>query len=280
LRILPFALLLLLGAALFAEPPVPTSARAQPNLAVAEGKADRTVAPDAPRPVPAPAPQAQGDSAAVQGPRNFGFFSPLARPLFWVLQSLQRLSGNWGWALVLFALLLRLALWPLTTHSTRHSLRTAELERLRPTPAPGDPAQQQKDRLAFYARNGHNPMGGCLAALVPMPIFLAIYGMFRGVAELRHAPWALWLQDLAGKDPYYVLPVLLALAMVAQQALTPPPADPGPTRLLPWLMPVVMLFAFANLPAGLNLFYLVFNLTGLAQTWWLTRTYQPQPVLA
>jgi YidC/Oxa1 family membrane protein insertase len=112
-----------------------------------------------------------------------------------------------------------------------------------------------------------------------VPVFLAIYGMLGNVFELRHAPWLLWIRDLSCQDPCYVLPILLCVGMIAQQAMAPPLGDPTQRKVMLFLMPVLLLFMFAKLPSGLNLYYLSFNLAGMAQTWWVTRTYRPLPVI-
>ena len=104
--------------------------------------------------------------------------------------------------------------------------------------------------------------------------------MLGNVFELRHAPWTLWIHDLSGKDPFYALPILLCLGMLAQQAMAPAAGDPAQRRMMMFVMPVMLLFMFATLPSGLNLYYLSFNLVGMAQTWWVTRNHRPLQVIA
>lgn len=217
---------------------------------------------------------------------DYGFFGPLGRALYLGLNLLHAALPNWGWALVVFSALLRLLLWPLNTKSVVQALRTRDLEphvkalQARRKDAGGTRAEQQQEVMAFYKRNGHNPMGGCLTALIQMPVFLALYSMLGNVFELRNAPWMFWIRDLSGKDPYFVLPILLCVGMFAQQAAAPPAGDPAQRRMMLVVMPLMMLFMFASLPAGLNLYYLVFNGVGMIQTWWVTRTYQSRPVVA
>jgi YidC/Oxa1 family membrane protein insertase len=228
----------------------------------------------------------QAPSLAAFGPDfprilDFGWFGAVGQVLFQGLHLLQSAIPNWGWALVLFSVLLRLLLWPLNSRAILQGLRGRELApQVQAIQARHSGAEQQKEVMAFYQRNGHNPMGGCLGSLAQMPILFALYGMLGNVFELRHAPWLFWIRDLAVPDPLYVLPILLGLAMAAQQSLSPTVGDPAQGRLLRLLMPAVMVLMFAAMPAGLNLYYLAFNLVGLAQTGWLTRNYQPRPVLA
>jgi YidC/Oxa1 family membrane protein insertase len=220
--------------------------------------------------------------------QDFGFFGSVAKFLFWVLRAIHRAIGNWGWAILIFTVVLRFALWPLNTKMVVSQLRMKDLEPHQKALQAkyekfgndmAKKAEMQKELMAFYKKNGHNPMGGCLPMLLQMPVFLALWSMLTNVFELRQAPFALWIHDLSAKDPYYVLPVLLGLSMVAQSALAPPMGDPQQRKMMMILMPVMMVFFFAQSPAGLALYYMMFNLIGLLQTWWVRRTYQPLPVV-
>jgi YidC/Oxa1 family membrane protein insertase len=220
--------------------------------------------------------------------QDFGFFGSVAKFLFWVLRAIHGTVGNWGWAILLFTIVLRFALWPLNTKMVVSQLRMKDLEphqkviQAKYEKFGGDmakKAEMQKELMDFYKKNGHNPMGGCLPMLLQMPVFLALWSMLTNVFELRHAPFALWIHDLSAKDPFYVLPVLLGASMVAQSALAPPMGDPQQRKMMMVLMPVMMVFFFAQSPAGLGLYYLMFNLIGLLQTWWVRRTYKPLPVV-
>ena len=122
-------------------------------------------------------------------------------------------------------------------------------------------------------------MGGCLPRLVQMPVFFALWSALNAVFELRHAPFIFWIQDLSARDPFFVLPVLLGASMVAQSAMTPAAGDPMQRKMMMWLMPAMMVFFFAQTPAGLCVYYLTFSLVHMGQTWWIMRTYKPQPVV-
>ena len=218
---------------------------------------------------------------------DFGFFGAVAKVFFLVLYWIHRFVPNWGWAIILFTLLLRMLLWPLNTKSTVNMLRMKDFEphqkalQAKYEKFGGDmtkKAEMQKELMALYKKNNHNPMGGCLPAIVQMPVFFALWSMLNAVYELRHAPWLGWITDLSAKDPHYVLPVLLGVSMLAQQAVTPAVGDPAQRKMMLFLMPAMMTFFFISMPSGLCLYYFEYNLVGLAQTWWLRRNYVGQEI--
>ena len=218
---------------------------------------------------------------------DYGFFGAVAQLLFWLLRMVYRVVGNWGWAIVLFTVIIRLATWHLNTKQTISMLRMKDFEphqkalQAKYEKFGGDmtkKAEMQKELMALYKKNGHNPMGGCLPMLLQMPIFLALWSMLNAVFELRHAPFFGWITDLSAKDPYYIFPVLMGASMFAQQAITPAVGDPAQRKMMLVLMPAMMTFFFAQSPAGLTIYYFVFNMIGLAQSWWIMRTYEPQPI--
>jgi len=218
---------------------------------------------------------------------DWGFFGYVAKGLFMFLKAIHAVFPNWGWAIILFTLLIRLALWPFNTKTTIQALRAKDLEpHQKALQAKYEKfgndmtkkAEMQKELMAFYKKNGHNPLGGCLPMLLQLPIFFALWSMLNAVYDLRHAPWIFWITDLSTYDHFYVLPVLLGISMLVQQIATPAMGDPTQRKMMMYLMPAMMTFMFWTFPAGLNLYYLVFNLVGLLQTWWVKRTYTPQPV--
>ena len=229
---------------------------------------------------------------------DFGFFGLVAKAMFWILLSIQTLVPNWGWAIVVFSVLLRLALWPLNNKTTIQLMRMKDLEpHQKALQAKYEKfgndmqkkAEMQKELMAFYKKNGHNPMGGCLPMLLQMPVFFALWSMLSAVFELRHAHWIFWIKDLSQAEvlfrvpilgfPIGALPILLGASMIAQQMMTPATGDPAQRKMMMFLMPAMMTFFFANTPAGLCLYYLIFNLIGMGQTWWVMRNYKPQPVV-
>ena len=218
---------------------------------------------------------------------DYGFFGAVSHLLFWILKKVHGLVGNWGWSIVIFTLIIRLATWHLNTKQTISMLRMKDFEphqkalQVKYEKFGGDmtkKAEMQKELMALYKKNGHNPMGGCLPMLLQMPIFLALWSMLNNVYELRHAPFFGWITDLSAKDPYYIYPVLMGASMFAQQALTPAMGDPAQRKMMLVMMPAMMTFMFAQSPAGVAVYYFVFNMIGLAQTWWIMRSYQPQPI--
>ena len=218
---------------------------------------------------------------------DYGFFGAVSHLLFWLLKKVHALVGNWGWAIVIFTVIIRLATWHLNTKQTISMLRMKDFEpHQKALQAKYEKfgndmtkkAEMQKELMALYKKNGHNPMGGCLPMLLQMPIFLALWSMLNNVYELRHAPFFGWITDLSTKDPYYIFPVLMGASMFAQQAMTPAVGDPSQRKMMLVMMPAMMTFFFAQSPAGVAVYYFVFNMIGLAQTWWIMRSYQPQPI--
>ena len=218
---------------------------------------------------------------------DYGFFGAVAQGLFWILKKLHALVGNWGWAIVIFTVVIRLATWHLNTKQTISMLRMKDFEpHQKALQAKYEKfgndmtkkAEMNKELMELYKKNGHNPMGGCLPMLLQMPIFLALWSMLNAVFELRQAPFFGWITDLSGKDPFYIYPVLMGASMFAQQYVTPAVGDPAQRKMMLVLMPVMMTFMFASSPAGLTIYYFVFNMIGLGQTWWIMRSYQPEPI--
>ena len=235
------------------------------------------------------APGAPDQGAMFKQVVDFGFFGLVAKLLFVILRGLHSVVPNWGWSIILLTLVIRGSLWPLNTKTTVQMLRMKELEpyqkalQAKYAKFGNDmtkKGEMQKELMAFYKKNGHNPMGGCLPMVLQMPVFFALWSMLNAVYELRHAPFLGWLVDLSAQDPYFILPVLMGGSMIVQQAMTPAVGDPAQRKMMMVLMPVMFSFFFARTPSGLCLYYLMFNLIGILQTWLVKRTYKPQPVVA
>lgn len=220
---------------------------------------------------------------------NFGFFGSVAKLLFVALKAIQKVVPDWGWAIVIFTVLLRLLLWPLNTKQIVNMLRMKDFaphqqalqEKYKKYGSDmAKKAEMQKELMALYKKNDHNPLGGCLPMLVQMPVLFALWSMLLNVYDIHKAPWhATWIHDLSAKDPYYIIPVLMGASMIVQQFLTPTTGvDPTQRKMMMYFMPVFMVFIFAQTPAGLTLYYLVYNLMGLLQTWVVMRSYAPQPI--
>lgn len=218
---------------------------------------------------------------------DYGFFGAVAQLFFWVLQKLYLVIGNWGWAIIVFTVILRILTWQLNSKQIVSMLRMKDFEpyqkalQARYEKFGNDmtkKAEMQKELMALYKKNGHNPMGGCLPMLLQMPVFLAFWSMLNAVFELRHAPFFGWIHDLSVHDPYYIYPVLMGASMFVQQAMTPATGDPAQRKMMMILMPVMMVVMFAKLPVGVIIYYFASNLIGIAQTWWVKRNYVPQPI--
>ena len=220
---------------------------------------------------------------------NFGFFGSVAKLLFVALKAIQKVVPDWGWAIVLFTVLLRLALWPLNSKQIRSMLRMKDFEPHQKALQEkykkfgsdmAKKAEMQKELMELYKKNGHNPLGGCLPMLVQMPVLFALWSMLLNVYDIHKAAWhPTWIHDLSMKDPLYIIPVLMGASMIAQQMMTPTTGvDPTQRKMMMFFMPVFMVFIFAQTPAGLTLYYLIYNLMGLLQTWLVMRSYRPEPI--
>lgn len=200
---------------------------------------------------------------------DYGWLTIIAAPLFWVLSSIQKLVHNWGVAIILLTVLIKLAFYPLSAASYRSMAQMRELApRLqRMKEQYGDDRQKMHQAMMeLYKTEKINPMGGCLPILVQIPVFIALYWVLLGSVEMRHAPFALWIDDLSATDPYYVLPVLMGITMIIQTRLNPTPPDPIQARIMT-IMPVVFSIFFFWFPAGLVLYWLINNVLSIAQQW-------------
>lgn len=203
---------------------------------------------------------------------DYGYMTLLARPLFWVLNQIHNLVNNWGLAIILLTLLIKLVFYKLSEKSFKSM---AHMRRAQPK------IQQLKDRygddrekmgramMDLYKKEKINPLGGCLPILVQIPVFIALFWMLLGSVELRHAPFMLWIQDLSARDPFFVLPLLMGLSMYLQQKLNPPPVDPLQQKIFTAL-PFVFTIFFAFFPAGLVLYWLTNNVLSIAQQYYIT----------
>jgi YidC/Oxa1 family membrane protein insertase len=203
---------------------------------------------------------------------DFGFFSFLAYPLLVGLKWIYRYVGNYGLAIILLTVVLKILFLPLT-HTSMKSMR--KMQKLQPEMAAirarykgvKDMEKRQEmnnEIMGLYKKHGVSPLGGCLPLLLQMPFLFAFYAALSIAIEIRHAPFMLWITDLSKLDPYYVLPVLMGVSMYAQQRMTPSTADPVQARIFRF-MPVMFTFIFLGLPSGLVLYWFVNNLLGIAQ---------------
>ncbi len=204
---------------------------------------------------------------------HFGFFNILAQPLFLVLTFFYGYFKNYGVAIILLTVLIKIIFWPLT-HKSYSSMKAMqklqpEMAKLREKHA-GDKERLNKEMMALYKTHSVNPLGGCLPMLVQIPVFFALYKVLLDSIALRHADFAFWLTDLSAKDPYYITPLLMGASMFVQQKMTPTTADPMQAKIF-MMMPVIFTFMFLNFPSGLVIYWLVNNLLTIAQQYFIHR---------
>lgn len=208
------------------------------------------------------------ESARMLGLIDYGTFAKLAYPLLWLLRTFNSVVHNFGVAIILLTLLVRLLFYPLTVKSQK-SMKA--MQRLQPQinalkeKYKDNPQKMQQEQMALFKTHKVNPMGGCLPMVVQLPVFIALYAVLGNSIELFQAPFFGWIQDLSSKDPFYIYPVLMGVSMFAQQKLTPAVGmDPTQQKVM-MFMPVVFSFMMVNLPSGLTLYIFVSTLLGIFQ---------------
>jgi len=201
--------------------------------------------------------------------KDYGWFTILAKPLYWLLYELHRFIGNWGWSIVALVFLIKLAFYWLNAKAYQSmakmkaiSPRIMEMrERLK-----DKPQEMQVAMMKIYKEEKVNPMGGCFPIMVQIPVFIALYWVLLSSVEMRNAPWVAWIADLSAPDPYFILPIVMTLTTLLQTALNPLPPDPLQAKLM-WLMPLIFSVMFFFFPAGLVLYWITNNILSIAQQW-------------
>ena len=206
---------------------------------------------------------------------DYGFLAIIAWPLFWLLEKFHALSGNWGVAIILLTVLIKIVFFPLSAASyksmAKMKLITPRLTKLREMYG-NDRQKMNQAMMELYKTEKINPLGGCFPILVQIPVFIALYWVLLAAIELRHAPFMLWIKDLSALDPYYVLPILMTITMILQTKMNPVPPDPVQARVMQ-IMPFVFSIFFFFFPAGLVLYWLVNNILSIAQQWQIQRLF-------
>jgi YidC/Oxa1 family membrane protein insertase len=206
---------------------------------------------------------------------DYGWLTIIAWPLFWLLQKYHALTGNWGFAIILLTVTVKLVFFPLSAASyksmAKMKLVAPRLTKLREMYA-DDRAKMNQAMMELYKTEKINPLGGCFPIVVQIPVFLALYWTLLGAIELRHAPFILWIKDLSAQDPYYVLPILMTVSMVIQTRMNPTPPDPVQAKVMTF-MPFVFSVFFFFFPAGLVLYWLVNNILSILQQWQIQRMF-------
>ncbi|PIE82730.1 MAG: membrane protein insertase YidC [Candidatus Contendobacter odensis] len=204
---------------------------------------------------------------------DYGSLTIISEPLFWLLEKIHAVVGNWGWAIIFLTLLIKLAFYKLSETSYRSM---ANMRRLAPELARlkdlyGDDKQKMNEMMmGLYKREKVNPLGGCLPILIQIPVFIALYWVLVESVQLRQAPFMLWIQDMSIPDPYYVLPLIMGATMLIQQKLSPAPPDPMQAKIM-MALPIVFTFMFLWFPSGLVLYWVVNNILSILQQWVITR---------
>jgi YidC/Oxa1 family membrane protein insertase len=204
---------------------------------------------------------------------DYGWLTVISKPLFWLLQFLHGLLGNWGWAIVFLTILIKAAFYPLSAASYKSMAKmkevTPRLMKLREQY--GDDKQKLNvAMMELYKTEKINPLGGCLPIMVQIPVFIALYWVLLASVEMRNQPWMLWVKDLATPDPWFILPVLMMGTMWFQYKLNPTPPDPVQAKVMA-AMPFIFGIMFFMFPAGLVLYWLVNNILSIAQQWYVTK---------
>ena len=209
---------------------------------------------------------------------DYGVLWFIAKPLFVLLEYIYDITGNWGWGIMILTLIIKIAFYPLSAAGYRSMANMRKVQprllALRDRYA-DDKAQLNQAMMQLYKEEKINPLGGCFPILIQIPVFIALYWVLLESVEIRQAPFVLWIHDLSGKDPFFILPVLMGLSMWGQQKLNPAPLDPTQAKvmqLLPWVFTVF----FAFFPSGLVLYWLVNNILSIAQQWRITRIIEKE----
>ena len=204
---------------------------------------------------------------------DYGFLWMLAKPIFAAMKFIYELVGNWGWAIILLTIGIKILLYPLSAASLRSMAKMRSLqpkmERLKETY--GDDRQKMSQELmGLYKKEKVNPAGGCFPMLLQMPVFLSLYWVLLESVEIRHSPWIFWIADLSAKDPYFILPIVMGASMLLMQKMQPMPTDPTQAMVMK-IMPIAFTFFFMIFPSGLVLYWTVNNLLSMLQQWYVNR---------
>ena len=209
---------------------------------------------------------------------EYGWFTFLSEPFFTVIRWMHNsMIANWGWAIVLFTILVKIILFPLSYKGMMSMQKLKDL-----APKMKDIKEKYKDdkqkmnikMMELYQKNGANPLGGCLPLLLQIPVFFALYRVLLNADELQGAPWILWINDLSRMDPYWVLPLLMGISMYVQQRITPTNfTDPMQEKIFKFF-PLIMTAFFITFPAGLVLYWLTNNILSIAQQYYINKAYE------
>ena len=204
---------------------------------------------------------------------DYGVLTFIAKPLFWLLDKIHSMIGNWGWAIILLTILIKLAFYKLSATSYKSMARmkqfSPKIQSIRERFG-SDRQKMNQAMMDMYRKEKINPLGGCWPILIQIPVFIALYWVLLESVELRQADFIFWLNDLSAKDPYFVLPLIMGASMYFQQKLNPAPPDPMQAKIMQ-MLPIIFTAFFAFFPSGLVLYWVVNNLLSIAQQWKITK---------
>ncbi len=207
---------------------------------------------------------------------DYGALTFLTKPLFWLLDNFYLLVNNWGWAIILLTILIKLIFYKLSATSYRSMARmkkfTPKIQSIRERYS-DDRQKMNQAMMEMYKEEKINPLGGCWPILIQIPVFIALYWVLLESVEMRHAPFIFWIDDLSSKDPYFVLPLIMGASMFLQQKLNPTPPDPIQAKVMQ-MLPIIFTGFFAFFPSGLVLYWVVNNLLSIVQQWKIVKSIE------
>jgi YidC/Oxa1 family membrane protein insertase len=201
--------------------------------------------------------------------KDYGIFTILAKPLYWLMDKIHSVLGNWGWSIMALVLVIKIAFYWLQAKGYESM---AKMKAINPKVMAmrerykDKPQEMQQEMMRIYREEKVNPMGGCLPIMVQIPVFIALYWVLLSSVEMRNAPWIGWIRDLSTPDPYFILPIVMTLTTLLQTALNPTPPDPMQAKLM-WFMPLAFSVMFFFFPAGLVLYWITNNVLSIGQQW-------------
>jgi len=209
---------------------------------------------------------------------DYGFLTIIAKPIFWLLTAIHGWVQNWGLAIILLTILIKLAFFPLSAASYRSMAKmrvvAPKLAKIKEQFS-DDRERLNRAMMDLYKTEKINPLGGCLPVLIQIPVFISLYWAILSSVEMRYAPFIGWITDLSRADPYYVLPIIMGISMVIQSKLNPTPPDPMQAKLMQ-IMPIAFSVVFFFFPVGLVLYSVVNNVLSIAQQWYITRNTEAE----
>ena len=213
---------------------------------------------------------------------DYGILTVIAKPIYWLLEICFNLVKNWGWAIILLTFIIKMIFFPLQAfaYKSMAKMKTVgpKMKELQEKYG-SDKLKLNQATMELYKTEKINPMGSCLPIFLQIPVFISLYYVLLASVEFRNSPWLGWIQDLAAPDPYYILPVILAVTSFVQTKLNPAPPDPIQAKMMT-IMPLVFSIMFFFFPAGLVLYWLANNIFSIAQQWYITRQIETAAALA